>query len=129
MSFPIRLLTFGLYVIYSLYLFSKKLNKKIKPPISTSFMNIAILIHCISLTSLIIHFSVTGLEYILVFSKFMHLLSSLFHIIWILKVRNRINQINGVKRGDHLWLNPILSSFLHIIYIQYKINESILSKA
>jgi hypothetical protein len=38
-------------------------------------------------------------------------------------VRNRINLISGATKGDKLWLNPLLSSILHVMYMQHKINE------
>jgi len=51
------------------------------------------------------------------------------NIVWIIKVRNRLNRINNVSKGDALWLGPFLSSFFHVIYFQHKINQSISSKA
>lgn len=120
------ILTVGLYVIFKLYIFSNKVNKKVTSPISTWFMNTAVVVHLISFFSLLIFFGIEGHQELLIFSKLMHVLSSIFHLTWIFKVRNRINIINHVKKGNKLWLNPILSSFFHVIYMQYKINQSII---
>tara|TARA_R110000787_G_scaffold81342_5_gene176411 strand:+ start:336 stop:809 length:474 start_codon:yes stop_codon:yes gene_type:complete len=121
------ILTFGLYVIFKLYTFSNKVNKAVTAPIPHWFMHTAIVIHLISFISLLIFFSTDGDQALLIFSKLMHAVSSVFHLIWIIKVRNRINNINSVSKGDRLWLNPLLSSFFHVIYMQYKINQSILT--
>jgi hypothetical protein len=120
------ILSFGMYVIFKLYTFSNKVNKKVASPISNFFMHTAIVIHLISFISLLIFFGIDGSQELLIFSKLMHVLSSIFHITWIIKVRNRINIINSVMKGNKLWLNAILSSLFHVIYMQYKINESIL---
>ena len=44
-------------------------------------------------------------------------------------IRNRINQISGSNKGDTLWLNPFITSILHVIYIQHKINQSLVKAA
>lgn len=38
-------------------------------------------------------------------------------------LRNRMNMIAGVKKGDNLWLNPYITSIFHVIYMQHKINQ------
>ena len=119
-------LTFGLFVIFKLYKFSKKLNSNVASPISNWFMNTAVVIHLVSFISLLIFFGTNGSQELLIFSKSMHIVSSIFHLVWIIKVRNRINEVNQVFKGDSLWLNPFLSSFFHVIYMQYKINKTIL---
>ncbi|WP_229377312.1 DUF4234 domain-containing protein [Shewanella woodyi] len=116
-------LTFGIYVIYQLFTLTRIVNENVVNPIPQWFSISAITIHLISYFSLIIFFVASGSQELLIFSKAMHVISSIFHITWLIKVRNRINQIIGAKKGGDLWLNPILSSFLHVIYIQHKINQ------
>jgi hypothetical protein len=118
------MLTFGLYVIYRLFTLTKEVNGNVNNIIPTWFTFSAITIHLISFISLVTFFATAnGTQELLIFSKAMHVLSSIFHVTWLIKVRNRINQISGVKKGSEFWLNPILSSFFHVIYIQYKINQ------
>jgi hypothetical protein len=117
------IVTFGFYVIYRLYKYSVKIRTINHNWISNTFMYLVVVVHCVSFGSLVMHFSNIGPEHILIFSKFMHLFSSVFHVVWLLRVRNEINKLNGLKKGDSNWLNPILSSFLHVIYMQYKINQ------
>ena len=52
-----------------------------------------------------------------------HMISSVFDVTWIIMVRNRMNMIAGVKKGDKLWLNPYITSIFHVIYMQHKINQ------
>ena len=54
-----------------------------------------------------------------------HILSSVFDIVWIIMVRNRTNLISGSNKGDKLWLNPFITSIFHVIYMQYKINQGL----
>lgn len=119
-------LTFGLYVIYRLFALTKKVNGSVRNPISSWFVISAVSVHLISLFSLIIFFTAKGNPELLIFSKLMHLVSSIFHVTWLIKVRNRINLITGVGKESKFWLNPVLSSVLHVIYIQYKINQLLL---
>jgi hypothetical protein len=120
--------SFGLYVIFRLWQLTNILNSKTENPISKVFTTITISIHLVSLLGLIYHFLFPAPATLLLTAKLLHLLSTIFHIIWIIKVRNRINTINNVSKGNMLWLDPILSSFFHVIYFQHKINQSIASE-
>ena len=54
-----------------------------------------------------------------------HIISSIFDVIWIMMVRNRINLITRSTKGDTLWLNPFFTSIFHVIYMQNKINQGL----
>lgn len=120
--------SFGLYVIFRLWQLTNILNSKTENHISKVFTTITISIHLVSLLGLIYYFLFPAPATLLLTAKLFHLLSTIFHIIWIIKVRNRINRINNVSKGNMLWLDPILSSFFHVIYFQHKINQSISSE-
>ena len=115
--------TFGLYVIYRLFTLTSQVNVNVGKTISRLFVISAIVVHLISFFGLIIYFTANGSPELLIFSKLMHVVSSIFHVTWLIKIRNRINLATGVEKGSKFWLNPFLSSFLHVIYIQYKINQ------
>ena len=121
--------TFGLYVIFRLWQLTKMLNSRIERNISKAFTSTAISIHLVSLLGLIYYFLFPAPATLLITAKLLHLLSTIFHIVWIIKVRNRINSINNVSKANALWLDPFLSSFFHVIYFQYKINQCIDSEA
>lgn len=112
-------------MIYRLFTLTKSVNENVINPIPQWFSGSAISIHLISFFSLVIFFVASGSHELLIFSKGMHVLSSIFHVTWLLKVRSRINQIIGVEKESELWLSPIFSSFLHVIYIQHKINQAL----
>ena len=88
-------------------------------------MFVVIAVHLLSFISLITYFVIDGSSQLLITSKVLHVVSSLFHFVWIMKVRNRINEINRAVKGDVNWLRPFLSTFLHVIYMQYKINGNV----
>ena len=121
--------TFGLYVIFRLWQLTKLLNSRTESHISKAFTTTAISIHLVSLFGLIYYFLFSATTTLLITAKLLHLLSAIFHIVWIIKVRNRINSINNASKGNALWLDPFLSSFFHVIYFQHKINQSIDSEA
>ncbi len=117
--------SFGLYVIFRLWQLTNVLNSRMENHISKAFTITAISIHLVSLFGLIYYFLFTAPTALLITAKLLHLLSAIFHIVWLIKVRNRINSINNVSKGNALWLDPFLSSFFHVIYFQHKINQSI----
>jgi len=118
------IITFGLYVVFRLFTLTAQASPHIKNPIPSWFIVSAISVHLISFFSLVYFFIGNGSYELFVFSKAMHVISSLFHVIWLIKIRNRINSISGGQKGSQVWLNPFLSTFFHVIYIQYKINQS-----
>tara|TARA_R110001592_G_scaffold22447_4_gene89146 strand:+ start:107 stop:556 length:450 start_codon:yes stop_codon:yes gene_type:complete len=123
------ILSIGSYLIYKLYLLSKQINKHTALKISKTFIFITIFLYIISFGTLI-HALVNWQEPgILNFTLGFHIISSIFDITWIIMVRNRINLIAGANKGDKLWLNPFITSLLHVVYIQHKINQGLAKNA
>ena len=116
-------LTIGSYLIYKLYRFSSQINQHTELKISKVFITTTIVLFTISLGSLIYGLANFHDLAILKSSIGIHMISSVFDVTWIVMVRNRINQIAGSKKGDKLWLNPIITSIFHVIYMQHKINQ------
>jgi uncharacterized membrane protein len=116
-------LTIGAYLIYKLYQFSNSINQQTEHKISNFFIVITIILFIISLGSLTYGLVNWDDPTILRGSIVIHVVSSMFDVIWIMMVRNRINLITGANRGDKLWLNPFITSIFHVIYMQYKINQ------
>jgi len=117
------IVTIGSYLIYKLYHFSNQINKNTDLKISNFFILVTISLFTISLASLIYALVNFQDPAILQSSIGIHAISSVFDVIWIIMVRNRINLITGSTKGDKLWLNPFLTSIFHVIYMQYKINQ------
>ncbi|MBA6380663.1 MULTISPECIES: hypothetical protein [unclassified Colwellia] len=123
------ILSIGSYLIYKLYLLSKQINKHTALKISKTFIFITIFLYIISFGTLI-HALVNWQEPgILNFTLGFHIISSIFDITWIIMVRNRINLIAGANKGDKLWLNPFITSLLHVVYMQHKINQGLAKNA
>lgn len=119
-------ITLGGYLIFKLYYFSKQMNHHTDFKIATSFIIITSLLFSLSLISLLYGLYHLDNPDILRNSIALHLVSTIFDVSWIVMVRNRINLITGAVKGDSLWLNPFITSIFHVIYMQYKINQSYL---
>ena len=117
-------LTIGSYLIYKLYRFSNQINQHTELKISKAFMITTIVLFTVSLASLLYGLANFHDIAILKSSICIHMISSVFDVTWIVMVSNRINQIAGSKKGDKLWLNPIITSIFHVIYMQHKINQA-----
>lgn len=117
------MLTLGGYLIYKLYTFSVQINENTELKISKLFITITILLFTVSLITLAVGLSYLPEKQILINSLGLHVISTIFDISWILMVRNRMNLITGAKKGDLLWLDPLKTSLLHVIYMQHKINQ------
>jgi len=127
-SLVLCILTIGSYLIYKLYRFSSQINKHTELKISNVFIYITIVLFTMSLGSLIYSLANFHEPEILRASIGIHVVSSIFDVTWIIMVRNRINSILGAKKGDKLWLNPYITSILHVIYMQHKINQAFAKK-
>ncbi|WP_448547662.1 hypothetical protein [Thalassotalea fusca] len=122
-------LTIGSYLIYKLYRFSSQINEHTELKIPNYFILTTVILFTISLGSLIYGLVNIHDLSILKSSIGIHLVSSVFDVTWIIMVRNRINQISGSNKGDILWLNPFITSIFHVIYMQHKINQSLVKAA
>lgn len=88
-------------------------------------MGIAIVLFAMALSSLIYAIVNFHDPLILKGSIGIHLISTVFDMVWIFMVRNHINCISGANKSDPLWLNPFITSFFHVIYMQHKINQGL----
>ncbi|MEZ9821566.1 hypothetical protein AB4238_13230 [Shewanella sp. 10N.286.45.A1] len=122
------MLTLGGYLMYKLYTFSEQINENTEMKISKLFITITIILFSVSLTTLAVGLFYLPEKKILISSLGLHVFSTVFDISWILMVRNRMNLITGAKKGEPLWLDPLKTSLLHVIYMQHKINQG-MSKA
>lgn len=119
------IVTLGCYLIYKLYHFSKQINQHTELKIPQAFITTSIALFVISFISLLYGIANIDDLTILQSSIGIHMVSSIFDVTWIIMVRNRINKISGAVKGDILWLTPIITSVFHVIYMQYKINQSV----
>jgi len=118
--------TLGCYLIYKLYYFSKAINHNTELKISKAFIAVTISFFSFSFVSLI--YGLVHFDDPLIFKSHLviHIISSILDITWIIMVRNRINIIIGANKDKNLMLNPFITSIFHVVYMQYKINQSLL---
>lgn len=120
------ILTFGSYLIYKLYQFSTQINRHTCLKISSLFIYTTVALFSISLASLAYGLANYHDLSILKSSIGIHMVSSFFDVTWIIMVHNRINSISNSNKGDELWSNPYITSILHVVYMQYKINQALI---
>lgn len=114
--------TIGGYLMYKLFQLSKEINKH-SSEISKPFMVLTILLFFVSIISLLWGIAHLPDTQLLKAHLPIHILSSTFDVVWIVKVRNKLNSLSGAKKGQKEWLNVYLTSIFHVIYFQYMINN------
>ena len=115
-------ITIGAYLIYKLFHLSREINKH-SSEISANFILLTVFLFGIYLASLVwgvVHLPDTE---ILKAHLPIHILSSIFDVVWIVKVRNKLNMLSGATKGQERWLNAYFSSIFHVVYFQYVINR------
>ncbi|MCG7530700.1 hypothetical protein MHM98_04920 [Psychrobium sp. MM17-31] len=117
------ILTVGIYLIVKLYQYSQRINRYTEYKIPSWFIATAIFLFGVSFASLIHVFMNLNSPEAIELTIVIHAISTLFDVTWIIMVRNRINRITATKRGERMWLNPFITSILHVIYMQYVINQ------
>jgi len=63
------------------------------------------------------------------YSNIINLIASLASLYWVFTVRNRLHSMAQASNADDFWLNGVLTFFLQVLYMQYKINEYIDSQS
>ena len=140
----LTILTQGLYFMYWHWHRSRKLNEALPAnPISTTFMNNVVAAYIVYL-GLVIYASVYFPEAIQIpenataetlsqipipgvwvavqiFGNIVLILTA----IWSYKIRNRLNQLLEVEKGQALWSGPILAVLFQAFYLQWKINKAL----
>jgi peptidoglycan biosynthesis protein MviN/MurJ (putative lipid II flippase) len=116
------IITVGAYLMYKLFELSKGMEQD-STRISKPFIVNTIVLFCFSMASLVwgvMHLPDTE---ILRAHLPIHVVSSIFDVIWIMKVRHKLNAVFGAQKGQAMWLNPLLTSVFHVVYFQHMINK------
>lgn len=114
--------TIGGYLMYKLFQLSREINKH-GSEISNLFMILTIVVYFLSLVSLLWGISQLPDTQLLKAHLPIHIFSTILDMIWIVKVRNKLNNLSGARKGQKKWLNAFLTSVFHVIYFQYMINN------
>ncbi|WP_416395372.1 DUF4234 domain-containing protein [Allohahella sp. A8] len=140
----LTILTQGLYFMYWHWHRSKKLNEALpENPISSTFINNVVAAYIVYI-GLVVYASVYFPEALQVpegatveslaaqplpgvwvavqiFGNIVLILTA----IWSYKIRNRLNQLLAVEKGQPLWSGPILAVLFQAFYLQWKINKAL----
>lgn len=118
----LAIITMGIYPIYWLYSRTKRLNATLSEE-----LKIPNWVVMGALTSYILYFVLTILSIFVpelaILGTLLVLVYFVLFIIWIYKFRGVINTLTDTKRGDTVWIGPILTFFINVYYFQYKINQ------
>ncbi len=115
--------SFGIFVIVKLFQLTSRINQYSSNRIPKLFTYFTVSLFAVSFLSLVIALINFDQPELLRGSIGLHVVSTVFDIIWIIMVRNRVNVIFGAQQGHASWLHPLAVSIFHVIYIQYKINK------
>ena len=113
----------GVFVIFKLYQLTANINSHSSHKIPKLFTNITIGLFTVSFLSLVFALINYDQPELLRGSIALHVVSTIFDVVWIVMVRNRVNVILRAQKGQASWLHPLAVSIFHVIYIQYKINK------
>ncbi len=121
----LSIITMGIYSIYWLYSRTQQLNKVSSDRISQGFVSAAVVLYVANMAlSLVVSFITDGAGVLAVVSSVLSLVSSIMFIVWAFKFRNRLNRVTQ-SAGKPTWCGPILTFFLNVLYLNYKINQNI----
>lgn len=124
----LSIITLGIYSVFWLYGRSKAINAVSDEPIGAAFVNTTIVLFVLSsLNTITGFFDIIPPDNVglVLMSSIISFASSIMIIVWVFKIRDRIHLYSGREKGDSAWAGPILTFFLNILYLQYKINQTI----
>lgn len=118
------IITLGIYSLYWLYSRTNQINNLTDNKIGNNFVIVASILYIAStVVAYLPFFGVLNSTLIMV-SPFVSIGSMVIFYVWIYKLRNRLNQVTN-SAGQVTWCGPILTFFLTIFYLNYKINQNI----
>lgn len=120
--FGLTVVTLGLYMYYWMYARSRAVNQHVANPINQPFMGITVALMVCSWASNFVAQVAPGPGAIMGLAG---LAGTVMFVIWLYQLRSRLHQIQGLSKGHPLWIGPVLTFFATVIYLQYKINQSL----
>ena len=117
--FGLSFITLGIYSIYWMYSRTKVLNEITDDPIPESFTNAVLGLY---VGNWILSFADGAMDSVALsgLSSLVSLASGILGIIWIFKMKNRVEPF-----ARNFSFSGLLTFFFGAIYVQYKINEAI----
>lgn len=120
--FGLSIITLGIYSVYWLYSRTRQINEFVPNPISQGLKYTAIVCFGCSVLANFVSLVDPAIGGVL---SLIGLIGTVLYIIWAFAMRNRIHAYLGIGPKDPRRLGPILTFFLSVYYLQYKINKFI----
>jgi len=122
--FGLLLITLGIYGLYWLYNRTQRLNQHVENPISSTFITTTLVLYVIGILTNFAPLLGIAPEISLALGL-AGLVGTIMWFVWLYKLRNRIHDYLSASKEKGNWFGPILTFFFNVIYLQYKINQSI----
>jgi hypothetical protein len=123
--FGLSIITLGIYYPYWLFTRTKILNQVCDNKISTTLVNIVIAFFIINVVlSFMSGFSPKDAD-MSIMANIANLLYAIINLYWVFTFRSRLHEMAGDNYPSNFKLGGILTFFLQVLYLQYKINEYI----
>jgi len=120
----LTLVSMGGYFVYWMYHRTMILNRQLGDQgISVRFVNLSVTAYIIYMgLALYIQLEPARINVMLVYGIFA-LICNILYLVWIFKIRNRLNLVLQIGQGHTHWLKASWTFLLHAFYVQYKINQ------
>ncbi|WP_019605068.1 DUF4234 domain-containing protein [Teredinibacter turnerae] len=119
--FGLGLITLGIYSFYWLFSRTRQINPVIENPISPLFMGATLGLYIVGFASNI----PLNNPIVTMVLSFLSVAGSIMFVVWAFRLRSRIHQVANISASDPSRINPVLTFFFSVIYLQYKINQYI----
>jgi len=123
--FGLSLITLGIYAFYWMISRAGILNKNTDDKISQGFITTAIILYIVAFFGSFVDVIDPNAVGLIMAMSIVSLVSAIWNIVLIFKIRNRINAMTNSEPGSTTWMGGVLTFLFAAIYVQYKINEMI----
>ena len=121
----LTIITYAIYMTYWMYTRTQVLNRLRPGAIPTPLIHLglgAFFLYLAASFASIVYPESRDME---MAANVATILSAIILLVWLFWMRSGLNSILGASRGERLWMGPVLTFFLQVIYLQYKINQAI----
>lgn len=117
-------ITFSFYIFFWLRKYSNILNKElVDKKISNIWFPLSITVTIINFVMIFIEIFTNDNPQIVLIGKQINTIYIIILILWLFKVRNKMNIVLETEKNTQYWYSGILTFFFNIWYLQYKTNR------
>jgi hypothetical protein len=120
----ITYITFSFYIFFWLKKYSNILNKELSDKkISNIWFPLSITVTIINFVMIFIEIFTNDNPQIVLIGKQINTIYIIILILWLFKVRDKMNIVLETEKNTQYWYSGILTFFFNIWYLQYKTNR------